>query len=118
VIVPRDAAAPRVTRARRTCRRRRCVLTIRATDPLPSSGVTELRVTVRSTIRRSCRRRGRRATCAGRVTRPLRARRNADGTFTVRTGRLRPGRHVVSLLAVDAAGNAQVKPFRVPFRLA
>ena len=117
VVVPADVAAPRVTRVTRRCRRRRCTLTVRASDPLPSAGVTALRVTLRSTTRRSCVRRGRLTTCTRTRTRWLVARRRTDGIFTVRTGRLPPGRHVAAIVAIDGAGNRQVRPFRAPFRL-
>jgi Trypsin len=117
--VPRDVLAPRVEGFRRACtRRRRCTLTLVIADSAPSTGIRTPRVQLRTTVRRRCVRRGRRATCSRRVTRTLRARRvGTTTTFTVATGALRRGRHSVTVTVTDVAGNRRRTPFRASFSL-
>jgi hypothetical protein len=113
-----DTTNPRVSSVRRRCTRRRvCTFTIRATDA--ATGVKSLAVTLNTVRTRSCRRNGRRTTCASWRATALRARPVAGqaGTFRVTTRRLSRGSHVLHARAVDGAGNVQASPRRVAFRL-
>lgn len=117
-IVPRDSSAPRITGLTRRCTRRRsCVITVSTADAAPSTGVRSVRVTLRSVTRRRCVKRGRRTTCPRTRTRTLRAVSTGNGGFRVVTGTLPKGRHTITLVASDAAGNRQLRASRLAFSL-
>ncbi|HEX2084388.1 MAG TPA: serine protease [Solirubrobacteraceae bacterium] len=105
---PRDETEPRTTQITKRCVRRRCTLMIRATDGgEAASGVRSVVATLTSSYR--CVRGGRRRTCTR--ARELTATRVAAGVFRVRTGKLpRRARNVLRVLAVDAAGNEELRP--------
>jgi trypsin len=89
-----DVASPRVGTVRASCSRRsrRCTLRFSVSDAEPSAGIAAVLATVKS-------RRG--------FSKSLRARAQDDGSFVLRTGRLKPGRYTVELIAIDRAGNVQ-----------
>ena len=123
VEVPVDRTAsddrdPRVSSVRRSCTKRRvCTFTIRATDT--GTGVKTVAAALNTVRTRSCRRNGKRTTCASwrETTLKARAVEGSPGTFRVVTKRLTRGTHVLHLRAVDRAGTIQATPRRVPFRL-
>jgi V8-like Glu-specific endopeptidase len=97
---PADIVPPTAEITRRACARRRCTLTIRATDlagPIASATVSYQRLS-------GCPkgRRGKRC----RAARQTAARRTADGVFRLLTPRLAPARWRFTVTATDAAGNA------------
>ena len=101
-----EAALPSVERATRRCTRgRRCTFTI-----TPSATTTAIRATLRSTVRRRCGRR----TCTRTTTRTLSARRGS-GQFTIGLAKLTRGRHVLTLVAVDATGRRALRASRLRF---
>jgi hypothetical protein len=108
-----DSAAPRSARARARCARRRCTVTVRVTDPAPSSGIR--RVTGTVSYKKACRKRGRRTTCkrTARVT----GKRSSGTTWTLRLPRLPRGSATISITAVDRSGRAQRTPAKLRFRV-
>jgi secreted trypsin-like serine protease len=114
-----DDRAPRIARVTRRCTTsRRCTFTVRTADASPSAGVTGLSATATSLRSRRCRKNGRRTTCTRLVSRDLRVRRRTGGTFTVTTPKPLPrGTHTLVLVAADANGNVQARPYRTSFRV-
>lgn len=103
-----SAALPAIELATRHCtRRRRCSFAI-----TPSATATAVRATLRSTVRRHC---GRRS-CTRTTTRRLRTRHRA-GRFTIGATRVARGRHVLTLVAVDATGRRAAHAYRLRFSL-
>lgn len=112
-----DTIAPRTRSVSRRCTSRRvCTFTIRVSDQ-GAAGVKAVFAQLQTPKTRSCRRGGRRTTCASTSTSFLVARRQADGTYRVVTKRLARGSHVFLAAAVDGAGNIQSTARRVPFTL-
>ena len=95
-----------VSRVTARCAGRRCTVSLRVTDPAPSSGVR--RVTGTVTWKRSCRKHGRRTTCAktARVT----GRKGSGTTWTLRLPRLPRGSASVAVVAVDGSGRHRDGP--------
>lgn len=84
--------------------RRRCTRLRRCTFALtPGGPVAKVRVTVSTTIRRTCRKGGRRTTCRKVTTRTLRVRRSGAG-FTTVGARLRKGQHTLVATPYGADG--------------
>lgn len=112
-----DSSAPRVSQVRRACTKKRvCTFTATVTDAAPSAGVKQVTGTLASTTTRRCTKGGRRTTCSS--TRFAELRGTARGTTaTLRSKALAKGRHVLTLLAVDGAGNVQETPKRTRFTL-
>lgn len=99
VTLPRDLIAPTSRFTRRSCRKRRCTLTIKASD---SGGpATKVKLTYRRLSGCKKGRKGR--TC--RKTRTLKARSRGKGVFTARTPRLKPAKYRFDVIATDASGN-------------
>ena len=105
-----DVAIPRAAVIGRSCRRRRCTFTIRVADAAPSEGIR--RVTARIRYRTRCRN-GRRCTKTIRV----KADRLAGSRFRIRTPKLKRGRYRLLLSATDVAGNKQLVPTVLRFRV-
>ena len=106
-----DLTQPRTRLLRRTCARRRCTVRFDVAD---AGGREGLRVA--ATLERVTGCRGsakRRRACRPRL---LRVRRTAVGRYRVATGRLRAGRHRLTLIAADASGNRQARPTVVRLR--
>jgi secreted trypsin-like serine protease len=113
-----DDTDPRITSVRRSCTRRRiCTFTVQTSDT--GTGVKTLAAALNTVRARSCRRGGRRTTCASWRTTALGARAvpGRPGTFRITTRRLARGTHVLHVQAVDGAGNIQTTPRRLSFRL-
>ena len=106
-----DAASPRASRARATCAARRCVISVRVSDPAPSSGIRRVTGTLRWT--KACRRNGRRTRCTH--TLRISARHAGGTTWTLRTPRLPRGRASIAIVAVDVSGRMQSSPARLTF---
>lgn len=110
VTAPSAGPAPDLTRPatrllRRTCTRRGCTVRFGVDD---AGGRGGLRVAATLERVTGCRRRARGTrACRARL---LRVRRTATGRYRVTTGRLRAGRHRMTLIAVDASGNRQAEP--------
>lgn len=85
------------------CVRRRCTVLVLGEDA-GGPGVRTVKASVQSTARRSCRRRGRRATCSVAVVTPASVEALSHGRFQVRTGGLPIGQSSLTLVAVDRAG--------------
>ena len=107
-----DGVSPRISRVAARCASRRCTVSLRVTDPAPSSGVR--RVTGTVTWKQSCRKHGRRTTCAktARVT----GTKGIGTTWTLRLPRLPRGSASVAVIAVDGSGRigtARKLTFRV-----
>jgi trypsin len=102
--VPRtDSASPRSSRIRVRCKRRRCTVTVRVTDPSPSAGLRRVTGTVR--YKRDCRRHGRRTTCTRTVR--VHGRHSSGSTWRFSLQRLPRGRAAIAIVAVDRAGHVQ-----------
>ncbi len=95
-----DTTGPAIALRSRACSRTTCKLTLVLTD---ASGVRALEAKLRTRVRRSCRRNGRRTTCVKTVTRTLTPRFYGGGVFVVTAARLRRGAHTVALRAYDVA---------------
>jgi hypothetical protein len=108
---PPDVARPVVRIPRASCSRttRRCTVTATVADRRPSAGIARLEARLTSTYRSTCAQRARgrttRVPCTRTTARPLRPKALGNLTYRVRTGRVRPGRHRVRLVAVDRAGH-------------
>jgi trypsin len=107
-----DGVSPRLSRATVRCASRRCTVSLRVTDPAPSSGVR--RVTGTVTWKQSCRKHARRTTCAksARVT----GTKGSGTTWTLRLPRLPRGSASVAVIAIDGSGRigtARKLTFRV-----
>lgn len=103
VTTPGDLIAPTSRFTRRSCTKRRCSLTITASDsggPATSVRVTYERIT-------GCRKGRKGATC--RKARSLKAKNAGKGVFTVTTPRLVPASYRFSVVATDASGNRSRK---------
>lgn len=100
-----DTAAPTSKILSERCSRTACVLSVRVTDPAPSSGIAALRATIATTYRATCGTRHRR--CTKRQTRTAAVKRLATGVYRVTTPKLRAGTSVVRLVAVDVDGHRQ-----------
>jgi trypsin len=117
---PRDEGVPHTSRVTRRCNRRtrRCTLSAFTADTTTAgafaSGVRALEV--RLTTRYRCLRNGRPRTCISRRTLGARPA-LPPGRFTIRTPKLRRGRHTVRLTAIDANGNREPRPLTYAFRL-
>jgi hypothetical protein len=113
VVGATDGASPRASRAQARCVSRRCTVTVRVTDPEPSSGIR--RVTGTLTWKQSCRKAGRRTTCTHtrRVTGKLRS----GSTWMLALPRLPRGRAAISVIAVDRSGRIQTTPAKLSFRV-
>lgn len=97
--IPRDLIAPKSRFTRRSCKKRRCSLTVTATD---SGGpATKLRVTFKRLT--GCKKGKKGRTC--RKTRTLKATSRGKGVFTIRTPRLKPAKYRFYVVATDASGN-------------
>jgi secreted trypsin-like serine protease len=105
---PHDVLAPVARIVRASCRRSRCTLTIKVADAGFSAGIARVEIRVVSTFRTSCRKGGRTVRCTQRRTRSLKAKRIGRRRYEVALRRLPVGRHVVTVIAVDRAGNRQV----------
>lgn len=105
-----DRIAPRARILSARCTRKRCTLEVRVTDEGYSAGVKGLIVRLTSTVKRSCRRKGRRTTCSVRTVKALRALRTGPGRFRIVINRPKPGSHRFSVIAVDRAGNRMLRP--------
>jgi hypothetical protein len=113
VVGTTDGASPRSSGARARCARRRCTVTVRVTDPSPSSGIR--RVTGTVSWKASCRKGGRRTTCT--KTRRVSARNTSGATWTFTLPRLPRGSAVISIVAVDRSGRLQRSPAKLRFRV-
>ena len=111
-----DRLAPTTKVSDHRCRRARCRVDVRVTDPGVSRGVRTVQASVTTSSRHRCRRHGRRTTCTSVRTRAVRASRLTATRFRIVLTRLTAGRHVLKLRAVDVAGHQQVLPTRLVLR--
>jgi secreted trypsin-like serine protease len=107
---PRDTTAPVARASRSSCTRTVCRLTITVSDAGISTGVRGVEVKLRTRWSSTCIRKHRRVRCTRTRTRSLTARLLGAGTYLV-TARGLPSRSTnrFTLVAVDAAGNRQVR---------
>ncbi len=99
ITVPGDLIAPTSRFTRRSCAKRRCSLTITASDsggPATKVAVTYARIT-------GCRKGKKGAKC--RKAKTLKAKSRGKGVFTVTTPRLVPATYRFTVVATDASGN-------------
>jgi trypsin len=108
-----DNAAPRSSRLRARCSRRRCTVTVRVTDRSPSSGIRRVAGTVR--YKQACRRHGRRTTCT--KTYRVTARHASGSTWRFRLKRLPRGTASIAVVATDRAGRVQSRAAKLSFRV-
>jgi hypothetical protein len=113
VVGTTDGASPRSSGARARCANRRCTITVRVTDPAPSSGIR--RVTGTLTWKQACRKHGRRTTCT--KSRRVSATHTSGTTWRLRLPRLPRGRAAISIIAVDKSGRIQTSPAKLTFRV-
>jgi hypothetical protein len=107
-----DGVSPRISRVAARCASRRCTVSLRVTDPAPSSGIR--RVTGTVTWKASCRKGGRRTTCTR--TARVSGTKGSGTTWTLRLPRLPRGTASVAAVAVDRSGRigtARKLTFRV-----
>lgn len=103
VTIPGDLVAPTSRFTRRSCKKRKCSLTITASDsggPAMSVRVTYQRIT-------GCRKGKKGAKC--RKAKTLKAKKRGKGVFTVTTPKLAPARYRFTVVATDASGNRSKK---------
>ncbi|MGK2939038.1 MAG: serine protease [Solirubrobacteraceae bacterium] len=101
--VPGDLVAPTSRFTRRSCKKRKCSLTITASDsggPATKVAVTYARIT-------GCKKGKKGAKC--RKAKTLKARSRGKGVFTVTTPRLAPAKYRFTVIATDASGNRSEK---------
>jgi trypsin len=106
--VANDTSAPHAVVLTRTCARRRCTVVVAVTDAAPSAGIAGVSAKLASP-KRCVRKRGRKR-CKTPRTKTLSGARTAADRFTIKTGRLQPGRYKLRVSARDVAGNVQVVP--------
>jgi Trypsin len=106
----RDTVAPTAKVTRSRCSRTLCQVDVTVLDPAPSSGVRGVEGKVVTSYKATCRKKGRKRSCTKTVTQTLKATQIGPGVFRLSTPKLRRGKHVFALLAVDLSGNRQVKP--------
>ena len=106
VPTPRDESPPRAAAVGRSCRARRCTITVAVSDLAPSAGIRAVSARVTYRVRRRCGKR----TCLRTRTRTVTGTRRAGSVFVVRTPKLPKGRITVRLTATDRAGNVQSVP--------
>jgi len=112
-----DTVAPRAKVASHRCTRRRCTIAITVTDRLPTSGVARVTATMRWTVRRRCRRDGRRTTCPRARSARLRGTLVGGARWSIATPRLgTDARYRLRIVARDRAGNQQRTPARLSVR--
>jgi secreted trypsin-like serine protease len=114
---PQDTTSPVVSVASKSCSRGRCVVNVRVTDPVPSSGIRALQATLIWKTKVTCRRRGRRVSCTRTHTRRPSVKAIGGGHFLVSAGHLKRGSYTLTLVAVDKAGNRRRRPTVVALRL-
>ncbi len=107
---PRDVTAPVARFAKVSCSRKRCTLDVRVRDAGFSTGVKGVVSSVTTSFKRGCRRHGRRTTCTRKVKQALHAVRRAAGRYRITLVRPRRGQQRFAVLAVDRAGNRQLRP--------
>jgi secreted trypsin-like serine protease len=112
-----DQASPIISVAAKSCSRGRCVVNVRVTDPVPSSGIRALQAALIWKTKATCRRRGRRVSCTRTHTRHPSVKAIGGGHFLVSAGHLKRGSYTLTLVAVDKAGNRQRRPTVVALRL-
>ena len=104
--------------AHKTCGRTRCVVNLHVADPLPSSGIAKVLVTMRWRAVVACPRRTKsRHRCMKTKTKTLHARAIGGGHFVVTATRLKPQNYTLILTAVDNAGNKQRRPTYITLRV-
>lgn len=109
-----DVSAPVALLATRRCAGGHCTLRIRVRDDGVSSGVAGISATVTSAVRTRCRRGGRTVVCVRARSRTLPVTRTGLLAFTI-TATLPYGPHVLTLSAIDFAGNRQARATAVRF---
>jgi hypothetical protein len=108
-----DGASPSASHARATCAKRRCTVTVRVTDPAPSSGIRRVTGTVRWT--RSCHKKGKRTHCV--KTRRVRGTKAGGTTWKLKLPVLPRGKASISIVAVDRSGRIATSPAKLTFRV-
>lgn len=101
--VPGDLIAPTSRFTRRSCKKRRCSLTILASDS--GGGATKVAVTYARLT--GCRKGKKGAKC--RKAKTLRSTSKGKGVFTVTTPRLAPAKYRFTVIATDTSGNRSKK---------
>lgn len=111
-----DAIAPTARVRSRSCDARRCIVRVRVSDPLPSSGIASVTGTLRWTAQAACGRGARRTTCRRTRTRTLRGHHRAGAIWQIRTPRLTGATYRLAVRADDAAGNVSSGTSRTTLR--
>lgn len=101
--VPGDLIAPTSRFTRRSCKKRRCSLTITASD----SGGAATKVAVTYARLTGCKKGKKGAKC--RKVKTLKAKTRGKGVFTVTTPRLAPAKYRFTVVATDTSGNRSKK---------
>ena len=112
VPAPVDGAAPKAKLLSTSCSARThvCTLTVRVTDPQPSSGVKGVQGTVTTSYKSTCKVKGKRKACTRTAAaKHLTAKAIAFDTYKITTPRLRAGKQVFALYGIDVAGHRQAK---------
>ena len=113
-----DSKRPTSAISRKTCGRTRCVVNLQVADPLPSSGIAKVTVTMRWRAVVSCPRGSHsRHRCTKTKTKTLRAHSIGGGHFVVTATRLKPQNYTLIFTAVDKAGNKQRRPTYTTLRV-
>ncbi|MGZ4201006.1 MAG: hypothetical protein ACXVRH_02980, partial [Thermoleophilaceae bacterium] len=100
------------------CGRSRCVVNLHVADPLPSSGIAKVLVTMRWRAVVACPRGTKsRHRCMKTKTKSLHARAIGGGHFVVTATRLKPQNYTLICTAVDKAGNKQRRPTYTTLRV-
>ncbi|HEY6758163.1 MAG TPA: serine protease [Baekduia sp.] len=112
VAAPVDGVAPKAKLLSTSCSAKThvCTLTVRVTDPQPSSGVKGVQGTVTTSYKSTCKVKGKRKACTRTAAaKHLTAKAIAFDTYKITTPRLRAGKQVFALYGIDVAGHRQAK---------
>lgn len=110
-----DEDAPAIALDRKQCTRQTCNLLLSVDDPDPSSGIHGVRASVRS-MPVGCASKTSRKKSKCQTTRKLKTRASGGNAYTVTLTKLKPGRHIVTVVADDNSGNSGSRRFKIRSR--
>jgi hypothetical protein len=109
-----DTVAPVARLATITCKHNVCTLQVKVYDPAPTAGAQAVMGKVKTTYKATCRtKRGKKKKCTKSVTQLLKGRTAGTNVYKITTPKMRAGKHVFSLYALDLAGHTQAAPTKV-----
>jgi secreted trypsin-like serine protease len=97
----------------KSCKHTSCTVRVLASEGAGATLVGTVEVKLSYRQRFSCHRRGQEASCTRSITRKLAARSAPGNHFVIVASGLKPGSYMLSLIAIDKAGQRQAAPMRV-----